>query len=169
MEGYRAFQNLSAANAEAVTSRGAVICEHGRPKGICGECFPSEPTIDRDREFDQTARSETPGPRTVSPSILEHRILMLKNELRVANADREQLAEQNAVLRKRIVGFEQMAELLSNKIDEMEATFKTLAGVSPAAFADPIVITSPSYFKDDQVCGYCNRQPGERHARNCRQ
>lgn len=98
--------------------------------------------IDRDLEFDQTARSETPGPRAVSPSILEHRILMLKSELRVANADREQLAEQNAALRKRIVGFEQMAESLSNKIDEMESTFKTLAGTTPIEFAGEITIAN---------------------------
>ena len=137
MEGYRAFQHLSAANAEAVTSRGAVICEHGRPKGICGECFPSEPTIDRDREFDQTARSETPGPRSVSPAILEHRILMLKNELRIEKDENLKLSGQNTELRKRIIGFEEMAAALSTKVDEMESTFKTLTGTTPAAFAEP--------------------------------
>lgn len=167
MEGYRAFQHLSAANAEAVTSRGAMICEHGRPKDICGECFPSEATIDRDREFDQTARSETPGPRSVSPSILEHRILMLKNEIRVANADREELAERNIALQKRIDAFELMAGSLSNKIDEMEATFKTLTGKTPAAVA--ITVESLPYFEDNELCGYCHRQPGDRHAANCRQ
>lgn len=125
--------------------------------------------IDRDLEFDQTARSETPGPRTVSPSILEHRILMLKNEIRVANADREQLAEQNAVLRKRIVAFEQMAESLSNKIDELESTFRNLAGTTPIEFAGEITIESLPYFEDHEPCGYCHRQPGTKHASNCRQ
>lgn len=63
----------------AATAR---VCQHGRSPGICGECFPSEiTTVDRDREFDQTAKTVT-EPRHVSPAIHEHRINILEQEKR---------------------------------------------------------------------------------------
>lgn len=32
-----------------------------------------------------------------------------------------------------------------------------------------IVLDGPPFFEDDQVCGYCQRKPGEKHKVWCRQ
>lgn len=32
-----------------------------------------------------------------------------------------------------------------------------------------IRIVGPPYFSDDEVCGYCGRQPGQKHTNGCRQ
>lgn len=160
MEGYRAFEHLSAA------TRTTLRCGHGRPKDICGECFPTETIIDRDREFDQTAktepveqkcycspdygshfpsdhgrfrteetaRSETPGPRNVSPSILEFKIQTLEKEKRTLTGENIDLAERLRVANNRIYQFEQMAAALAAKIDEFERGFQAATGKAAADF-----------------------------------
>lgn len=91
-------------------------------------------TIDRDREFDQTAKTEPAAacpvcrsaechrvapPPAVSPSIIEFRNLELKNE----NLD---LTEKLRVANERIAGFERMLASFAAKIDNIQDSFDTL-------------------------------------------
>lgn len=80
---------------------------------------------DRDREFDQTAKTEpTEPPRHVSPAILEQRIITLKRDLEFANADRRDLAERLLVANSRIEGFERFSAAMAAKVDEIDATLR---------------------------------------------
>lgn len=90
---------------------------------------------DRDREFDQTARSETPGPRTVSPSILEFKIQTLEKEIRLQFAENRDLLERLRVANERIAGFEKLSAGLAAKIDEFERGFQAVTGATAAEFA----------------------------------
>ena len=100
-------------------------------------------TIDRDREFDQTARTETPGPRAVSPAILEHRIQILTKEVQAANDARErlgveisQLTERLMIANRRIAGFERIHASFAALIDKAEAAFKLATGSHFIEFLD---------------------------------
>lgn len=112
--------------------------------------------IDRDREFDQTAKTvpadvcsgcgwpaihghkfgcANAAPaliganahRSVSPAILEFR----NEELDAENRD---LKDRLAVANRRIAGYEQMAAAFAAKIDEITETFKGLTGTPPTEF-----------------------------------
>ena len=54
-----------------------------------------------------------------------------------------------------------------NAINHMLAGLRILTQNRKAA--PEITITTPNYFEDDEVCGYCQRQPGEKHESWCRQ
>ena len=53
-----------------------------------------------------------------------------------------------------------------NAIDHMLAGLRILIQ-NPKT--PEITITTLNYFEDDEICGYCQRQPGEKHEGWCRQ
>jgi hypothetical protein len=85
-----------------------------------------ETVIDRSDVFDQTARHDTG--RTVSPSILEHRIAMLKRDLAAERAAHVNTQDQLTVARQRIRAFENMAANFAETLDKADAAFVQLTG-----------------------------------------
>lgn len=77
-----------------------------------------ETTIDRDREFDQTAKTED-TPRNVSPAIWEHRYLMEKQRREAAERVTVDTINRLNVALDRIAGFERLNAALAAKVDEM--------------------------------------------------
>ena len=96
------------------------------------EFFAAHPNLDS--EFTRAKRSETPGPRTVSPSILEFKIQTLEKEKRTLTGENIELVERLRVANNRIYQFEQMAAGLAAKIDEFERGFKAATGKAAADF-----------------------------------
>lgn len=52
---------------------------------------------------------------------------------------------------------------------EYDDPYDYLMNGSPVHKITKATIDGPPYFEDHEVCGYCMRQPGEKHANGCRQ
>ena len=94
--------------------------------------------IDRSADFDQTRISEAAGKdaiftdrRHVSPAILEHRVEQLRLELRAERALHIETQDRLAVASKRIAAFEKMLAAMAEKLDQAEADFAQLIGMTP--------------------------------------
>lgn len=87
-----------------------------------------ELSIDRDREFDQTAKTDTEETkyRGLSPAILEQQVIDLRRQLRQVTDQCDELLTGNARLRKRIREFEHLILKLSEHIDLMGLQFERL-------------------------------------------
>lgn len=94
-----------------------------------GKAALFENTIDRDREFDQTARTEPP--RHVSPAIREFQIERLKQELKFERIEHAKTQDRLAAAESRIRGFEKMSAALARHADALMIQFERITGRTP--------------------------------------
>lgn len=123
---------------------------------------------------------------------------ILKNKTTISKADRNTIIDAFKMFKQEIesnmpFAFTQFQEQMDKTVTEAKAEIEgfietkirsagleSIRGNLPALMESDstlietkqiggLKISTPRYFEDDEVCGWCNRQPGEQHKSGCRQ